>query len=87
MLYEIASVPSGQTERIAGILEGSRKLLAQIWNSGMDNMEIIHENRESGNTHIYLETSVPSIAYAGQLVKSETKQFFEARFQEKLRNS
>lgn len=54
--YELASIPSGQTERINGFVEGANKLLNRLWNTGMEEMTIELEFRPSGNTHIYLET-------------------------------
>ena len=56
--YELASIPSGQTERIAGFVEGANKMLNQIWNTGMEEMTVELEFRDSGNTHIYLEVDL-----------------------------
>lgn len=60
-VYELASIPSGQTQRIEGFIQGANSLLRQLWNSGMEDMEINFENRNSGNTHIYLETFPPQL--------------------------
>jgi hypothetical protein len=56
-MTELASIPSGNTERISGFVEGANQMIANMPNStGNDPMKIELEFRDTGNCHIWLVT-------------------------------
>jgi hypothetical protein len=56
MAYQrvLGSIPSGQTDRISGFVEGARALLRENNTVGDEPMKIEVEFSDSGNCHILL---------------------------------